>query len=141
MRRVQDLDTTPQIKAVTQLVAVTCSSTAPVIYLIDQGDHSDIRNSGPHGPSAPFASFNAAARKLSRPCRAMRSRIFRAGAQASPISKPSPWICSSCRARSAPRRTAATSAKSEQEKPYYLTTPIFYVNAGMKPLAVARWHA
>ena len=44
------------------------------------------------------------------------------------------WICQSCR-RQQPqwqrtaRRTAATNAGQDKTKPYYVTTPIFYVNA------------
>lgn len=46
-------------------------------------------------------------------------------------------MCPSCHVRVASRRTLATTisetgSKSEVEasKPYYVTTPIFYVNAG-----------
>ena len=48
------------------------------------------------------------------------------------------WICSSCRASLPlrPRRKFASNARTAstetttKEKPYYITTPIFYVNAG-----------
>lgn len=39
----------------------------------------------------------------------------------------SPWICSSCQAHSS--RIRYRSTQSASEKPYYITTPIFYVNA------------
>ncbi len=41
------------------------------------------------------------------------------------------WVCRDCRYRLPWLRTLATSnsTKVEQEKPYYVTTPIFYVNA------------
>ncbi|KAK4500435.1 hypothetical protein PRZ48_008624 [Zasmidium cellare] len=40
------------------------------------------------------------------------------------------WVCQSCRSIRQPRRALATSTTpGEQEKPYYVTTPIFYVNA------------
>ncbi|KAH7077320.1 methionyl-tRNA synthetase-like protein [Paraphoma chrysanthemicola] len=38
-----------------------------------------------------------------------------------------PWICSSCQAYS--RRNRYIATQSPSEKPYYITTPIFYVNA------------
>jgi methionyl-tRNA synthetase len=38
-----------------------------------------------------------------------------------------PWICTSCQARS--NRNRYISTQSASEKPYYVTTPIFYVNA------------
>ncbi|KAF8862832.1 hypothetical protein BDZ45DRAFT_645473 [Acephala macrosclerotiorum] len=38
------------------------------------------------------------------------------------------WICTSCRGRSQPRSQFSTSRRLS-EKPYYITTPIFYVNA------------
>lgn len=50
------------------------------------------------------------------------------------FSTPSKWICGSCQ----PRRIAQarwsscnSSVTGTPEKPYYITTPIFYVNAGM----------
>src|SRR5271155_4573886 len=39
------------------------------------------------------------------------------------------WVCTACRTRSAPRAAFSSSNRS-LEKPYYVTTPIFYVNAG-----------
>lgn len=41
------------------------------------------------------------------------------------------WICSSCTPRQQPWRSLAhaTFAPTDQQKPYYVTTPIFYVNA------------
>jgi methionyl-tRNA synthetase len=38
-----------------------------------------------------------------------------------------PWVCTSCRARGNRNRYITTQTSSE--KPYYITTPIFYVNA------------
>jgi methionyl-tRNA synthetase len=38
-----------------------------------------------------------------------------------------PWVCTSCHARSTRNRYITTQPASE--KPYYITTPIFYVNA------------
>lgn len=40
-----------------------------------------------------------------------------------------PWICTSCYARSFPNRSFASQSPPDH-KPYYITTPIFYVNAG-----------
>ncbi|KAF7863913.1 hypothetical protein EAF04_006878 [Stromatinia cepivora] len=37
------------------------------------------------------------------------------------------WVCSSCRARSIPKFRYSTNTRPK--KPYYVTTPIFYVNA------------
>ncbi|KAI3334391.1 tRNA synthetases class I (M)-domain-containing protein [Ustulina deusta] len=41
------------------------------------------------------------------------------------------WVCPSCRAHGAPRMRFSSSSKLSQQndKPYYVTTPIFYVNA------------
>jgi methionyl-tRNA synthetase len=39
------------------------------------------------------------------------------------------WVCHSCRANSQPWATFSSSRRF-LEKPYYITTPIFYVNAG-----------
>ncbi|KAK5020792.1 methionyl-tRNA synthetase-like protein [Cryomyces antarcticus] len=39
------------------------------------------------------------------------------------------WVCAACRIRSTAKRTLATAPKSMEAKPYYITTPIFYVNA------------
>lgn len=39
------------------------------------------------------------------------------------------WICKSCRSNAQPRVSFSSSGRSF-EKPYYVTTPIFYVNAG-----------
>ncbi|GAB0138561.1 hypothetical protein EsDP_00006791, partial [Epichloe bromicola] len=42
------------------------------------------------------------------------------------------WVCSGCRLRNVPRSRWSSSgrpAASSTEKPYYITTPIFYVNA------------
>src|ERR1700679_924863 len=43
------------------------------------------------------------------------------------------WVCHSCRTNSQPRVSFSSSRRS-LEKPYYITTPIFYVNAGMLAL-------
>lgn len=43
------------------------------------------------------------------------------------FARSSPWNCSPCVAYSGPRRFVST--RSPPEKPYYITTPIFYVNA------------
>lgn len=43
------------------------------------------------------------------------------------FSRSSLWICRSCSAYGSPRRFIST--KPAPEKPYYITTPIFYVNA------------
>jgi hypothetical protein len=53
------------------------------------------------------------------------------------------WTCPSCRLQSSftHRRwnsDAATTEGSRNNKPYYLTTPIFYVNAGSRPRKSAR---
>lgn len=41
------------------------------------------------------------------------------------------WICAGCRSSAVSRRRYLTTAPSNTTKPYYVTTPIFYVNAGM----------
>jgi hypothetical protein len=51
--------------------------------------------------------------------------IFRRALSSFPRS--SPWICTSCRIRT--NRNRCISTQSSSEKPYYITTPIFYVNA------------
>lgn len=46
------------------------------------------------------------------------------------ISSRRPWTCTSCKhGWTIPRRGVAT-APQKSKKPYYVTTPIFYVNAG-----------
>ncbi|KAF9692508.1 hypothetical protein EKO04_009482 [Ascochyta lentis] len=45
----------------------------------------------------------------------------------SSLSRSSPWTCRSCLVYSSPRRSIST--RPAPEKPYYITTPIFYVNA------------
>ena len=64
----------------------------------------------------------------------MRSRLFKSGVatpykQLSRLSHPNPWICRSCKFRAVIARTHSTE-QSTSEKTYYITTPIFYVNAG-----------
>ena len=64
----------------------------------------------------------------------MRSRLFKSGVatpykQFSRLPHPNPWICASCKFRAVRSRTYSTE-QSTSEKPYYITTPIFYVNAG-----------
>lgn len=54
------------------------------------------------------------------------SRILRRSLSRFPSS--SPWVCASCQSRSTRNRFASTAA-IPNEKPYYVTTPIFYVNA------------
>ena len=39
------------------------------------------------------------------------------------------WLCWSCRSKLQSRKSS-TSTKASPDKPYYITTPIFYVNAG-----------
>jgi hypothetical protein len=39
------------------------------------------------------------------------------------------WICKTCRTNSLPRLSFSSSQRP-LDKPYYVTTPIFYVNAG-----------
>ena len=41
------------------------------------------------------------------------------------------WVCQSCRAEALPQARFSSSDRSPK-KPYYITTPIFYVNAGKK---------
>ncbi len=43
-------------------------------------------------------------------------------------STPGAWT--TCCQRAAPRRRYATATETKEVKPYYITTPIFYVNAG-----------
>lgn len=42
-----------------------------------------------------------------------------------------PWICHGCHARGSTPRRAYTTPRQSGQKPFYITTPIFYVNAGM----------
>jgi hypothetical protein len=54
----------------------------------------------------------------------------------STLTRPRSWVCSSCRSNSAvaSRRFSSESPSlpaPPADKPYYVTTPIFYVNAGM----------
>lgn len=56
----------------------------------------------------------------------MRSRL--ADALAARSVRPNrQWICRDCRART---RVRWQHSASSTEKPYYITTPIYYVNAG-----------
>jgi methionyl-tRNA synthetase len=62
----------------------------------------------------------------------MRARIanFTAPALRQVLSRSSrslPWVCTSCQARGNRNRYITTQTSSD--KPYYITTPIFYVNA------------
>lgn len=41
--------------------------------------------------------------------------------------KSNPWVCASCQTRSI--RNRYNSSQAAPKKPYYITTPIFYVNA------------
>ena len=67
---------------------------------------------------------------------ATRNSQFRAITWASQFlsyKRPS-WKCASCkngRPTSILRRSFATAPEDAYKKPYYVTTPIFYVNAGM----------
>ncbi|KAF6819114.1 methionyl-tRNA synthetase [Colletotrichum sojae] len=56
---------------------------------------------------------------------ALRSRRF---VPASPALRPS-WVCPSCSSYGQASRRRFMSSESRPEKPYYVTTPIFYVNA------------
>lgn len=47
------------------------------------------------------------------------------------------WICPSCRPNGPLSRRWNSSAQPK-EKPFYVTTPIFYVNAGMQAVQVAQ---
>lgn len=59
-----------------------------------------------------------------------------------------PWVCASCQTRSIRNRNI--SSQAAPKKPYYITTPIFYVNAAphvghlytmVLSDIVKRWHA
>lgn len=54
------------------------------------------------------------------------------GRQTAPSKPPSfaGWQCRNCRSRLNVGRWYSTPVLSRPEKPYYITTPIFYVNAG-----------
>jgi len=45
----------------------------------------------------------------------------------SSLPRTTPWVCTSCQVRTHRNRYISTQPASE--KPYYITTPIFYVNA------------
>jgi methionyl-tRNA synthetase len=50
----------------------------------------------------------------------------------SALTRPRGWVCHSCRGNFAvASRRFSSQAPSTSDKPYYVTTPIFYVNAGM----------
>ncbi|KAF2842658.1 methionyl-tRNA synthetase-like protein [Patellaria atrata CBS 101060] len=57
----------------------------------------------------------------------MRLTIFNSKFSTAIRPSASAWVCPSCILRSAPRRRIANVAT--RDKPYYLSTPIFYVNA------------
>jgi methionyl-tRNA synthetase len=66
----------------------------------------------------------------------------------SSLSRSSPWVYSSCQVHSSRNRRNITTQPSS-EKPYYITTPIFYVNAAphvghlytmVLTDVVKRWH-
>jgi methionyl-tRNA synthetase len=56
------------------------------------------------------------------------------------VSLASGWVCQSCRTNSQPR-AAFSSSRRSLEKSYYITTPIFYVNAGNILLNCITGHA
>jgi methionyl-tRNA synthetase len=56
------------------------------------------------------------------------------------VSLASGWVCQSCRTNNQPHATFSSSRRS-LEKPYYITTPIFYVNAGEILLSCIAGHA
>ncbi|KAK8197463.1 hypothetical protein HDK77DRAFT_19197 [Phyllosticta capitalensis] len=58
----------------------------------------------------------------------MRSLLSSATRRAA-INSRSTWVCKQCRLISRPRRSFATATTSSNEKKYFITTPIFYVNA------------
>jgi len=43
----------------------------------------------------------------------------------------SPWICNACNTRQS-RTRQYSSPHTPEQKPFYITTPIFYVNAGTR---------
>ncbi|KAK2788501.1 methionyl-tRNA synthetase [Onygenales sp. PD_12] len=56
--------------------------------------------------------------------------LSRATRLARATGRPRPWICSPCRkAALRPQRRGITTAPEADKKPFYVTTPIFYVNA------------
>ncbi|KAF2265686.1 methionyl-tRNA synthetase-like protein [Lojkania enalia] len=64
----------------------------------------------------------------------MRSRtlnlaLLALGRPATSAIRPSPWICRSCQIRSGREKQFSFQSNSEKQKPFYITTPIFYVNA------------
>ncbi len=63
----------------------------------------------------------------------MRLRLFNA-LKATSIRQSRVWVCHECRARTTIRWQHSASLPSLTEKPYYVTSPIFYVNAGKKSL-------
>jgi hypothetical protein len=48
------------------------------------------------------------------------------------------WVCKSCRTKP-PLRVRALNTQTSA-KPYYITTPIFYVNAGMLRFLIVGFH-
>jgi methionyl-tRNA synthetase len=62
------------------------------------------------------------ARRVYSPAATLR-RVFTS------IPQRSPWVCTSCRIPSPRNRSIATTPAPAPTKPYYITTPIFYVNA------------
>lgn len=57
------------------------------------------------------------------------------GVQGKPLQRLSTpaWICPSCQP-SGPLSRRWNSSAQTKEKPFYVTTPIFYVNAGMQAM-------
>lgn len=60
----------------------------------------------------------------------MRSRLF-STLEAASVRKARGWVCHECRARTKVRWQHSTSLPPQAKKPYYVTSPIFYVNAGI----------
>ncbi|KAK7521883.1 uncharacterized protein IWZ02DRAFT_131798 [Phyllosticta citriasiana] len=55
--------------------------------------------------------------------------MFSSAARRAALNDRSAWVCNQCRLRSRLRRSFATAMAVSDEKKYFITTPIFYVNA------------
>jgi hypothetical protein len=91
------------------------------------------------GPSAMRNNMRRRCLMLLSSSTIMASRMpLRSLSRATQLFNIRPWTCSTCRVGSARplplrRGVATTPSTNTPKKPYYVTTPIFYVNAGIFP--------
>ena len=93
------------------------------------------RELGPSGSATPNARDSELFLASSLPPMAATRMSFRAISRVSrSLGATRPWTCTSClTGRLQASRGMATTQAEPFKKPYYVTTPIFYVNAGKHP--------